>query len=369
MTQSQLITALHPAYFTLFPQSEFVTSRAHGIDISKYDQFFRPELATSQLDFVVQRVSYGTTRDEKFADLVDAVMTIPIRGGYHYLSSWMDWKLQADKYLSFISGYEYHWHNCDFEAYANQLSTGFAYQAWKWIHYVQDKTGKPALLYTSPSHYNDYIYPSQNIYGINWNDVDLWQAQWFFVPNPNGTPPLPNGRTKPWKKWQYTDKGDGTKYGVARPTACDLDVYNGTVQQMSDWLGITPTPMPTGTGGSMFFKVQSTSSNLRSSAGVQTNPSNDLGDGDNLNVVFGDIVETEDASITISGTTWRKVLRWWRANIKKMLPPSPTGEVWVAEKGSAVWLISTIFNPPPEPSTDYILHFKSDGTVQKYIPE
>lgn len=269
MTRSQF----HPAYFTLFPQGTSVTSRAHGLDLSKYDLFFRPEQATSQLDFVVQRISYGTTRDEKFDELVPGVMQVPIRGGYHYFSSWIDWKTQADRYLQYVSPYEYHFHNCDFEDAFNVLSKDVAKRAWNWIHYVEDKTGRPTLLYTSPSLYNDYIYPSQLQYGINWNDVDLWTAQWFFTPNPNGTPSTPRGRTKPWKLWQYTDKGDGTKYGVARPTACDLDVYNGTVQQMMEWLriGSTPIPQPTGTGDAMRYKVVWAGGVARRSAPTTTN--------------------------------------------------------------------------------------------------
>lgn len=221
--------------------------RAHGLDISKYDIYFRPETATGQLDFVIQRISYRTTRDEAFTVLVPGVMKVPIRGGYHYLNSDRGWKEQADAYLKFISGYDYHFHACDFEAAFNSLSPEFAYQAWQWIHYIADKTGKPTLLYTSPSLYNKYIAPSQSRFGINWNTVDLWQAQWFFTPNPNGTPSTPIGRTAGWKLWQYTDKGNGPLYGVSRSTAADLDVFNGTVQQMRDYLhlsGTTPPPPP-----------------------------------------------------------------------------------------------------------------------------
>ena len=254
MIQSQFKTALHPAYFTLFPQSENITERAHGLDISKYDLFFHPENAIAQLDFVVQRISYRTTRDEAFDSLLPGVMKVPIRGGYHYLNSDADWKTQADKFLSYVAPYKYHFFNCDFEDSFNNLSFDFVYDAWNWIQYVQDKTGIPVLLYTSPSLYNAWIAPSQSVLRINWNTIDLWTAQWFFTPNPNGTPSNPTGRTGGWKLWQYTDKGDGTKYGVARPTACDLDVFNGTVEQMRSWLNIGTGTMPPN-GDGMKYKV------------------------------------------------------------------------------------------------------------------
>jgi GH25 family lysozyme M1 (1,4-beta-N-acetylmuramidase) len=252
-------TFVHPYYFALYPQGAIVTPRAHGLDISKYDQFFKPEMATGQLDFVVQRVSYGVKRDEAFATLVPSVMKVPMRGGYHYLSSWYDWRTQADAYLDFIAGYDYQFHCCDFEGAFNTLSTGFAKQAWDWINYIEQRTGKRTLLYTSLSLYNQYIAPSEKVYGIMWNTVPLWQAQWLLTPNPNGTPGTPIGRQVPWRLWQYTDKGDGTKYGVARSTACDLDVYNGTVEDMRTWLDIAAPPPA---GGTMKGTVQVTA-NIR----------------------------------------------------------------------------------------------------------
>ncbi len=237
----------HPLYFSINPQGETVTPRAHGIDISKYDLFFEPALATGQLNFVVQRISYRTTRDEAFDKLLPGVMSMGIRGGYHYLNSDTPWQKQADAFLSFVAGHDYHFFVCDFEDSFNTMSTAFAYEAWQWIQYVKNKTGKKVLLYAGPYVYKDYIVPSQVRYGIDWNTVDLWTAQWFFIPNPNGTPWMPPGRTAGWKLWQYTDKGDGRIYGVARATACDLDVFNGSPQEMRAWLGIdgsTPPPDP-----------------------------------------------------------------------------------------------------------------------------
>lgn len=235
----------HPLYFSVNPQGSEITTRAHGLDISKYDLYFHPDVATAQLDFVIQRVSYRLTRDEGFANLIDGVMQIPIRGGYHYLNTDTAWKLQADKYLSYVSGLPYHFHACDFEGAFNVLSLDYAYWAWQWIHYVQDRTGKPVFLYTSPSLYSRWIFPSQARFGINWNTVPLWTAQWFWTPNANGTPSTPTGRTAPWKLWQYTDKGNGPLFGVSRPTACDLNVFNGTRADMARYLNITVPPRET----------------------------------------------------------------------------------------------------------------------------
>ena len=229
---------IHSLYFSLFPQSTSLTARAHGIDLSKYDLYFLPETAAGQLDFVVQRASYGLTQDERFNELLIGVKQVGIRGAYHYLSSGLGWQAQADKYLSIVSPHDYHFHVCDFEGAYNTLSTAFAKRAWDWIAYVRQKTGKPVLLYTGKYIYQDYITPSGTQYGIDWNTVPLWIAQYPFAPVPDGTPSLPAGRNN-WTLWQYTDKGNSELYGTG--AACDLDVYHGTPAELKQWLAIPPS--------------------------------------------------------------------------------------------------------------------------------
>lgn len=267
---------LHRAYYSMVePQGE-VTERAHGPDVSKYDLRFDPAQASAQLDFVIQRVSYRTTRDEAFEALLPGVMAVPIRGGYHYLNSDKTWQEQADKYLSFVNGYEYHFHACDFEDAFNTMSLDLAYGAWRWIHYVQDRTGAPVLLYTSPSLYHDWIYPSQSRFGINWNNVDLWTAQWFYTPSPDGYPSTPAGRTAGWKLWQYTAKANGTYYGLGRSTACDLNVFNGSVQELARFLNMEAIM------ATQWYQVNTTTLNIRGGAGTNFSDIGDLFKGDKV---------------------------------------------------------------------------------------
>ena len=284
---NNIVRNLHRSYLTVFPQTNVVTPRAHGLDISKYDLFFKPLTAAGQLDFVIQRVSYRVTRDELFASLVEDVMSVPVRGAYHYLNSDVDWRTQADAFLSFVSGYEYHFFACDFEGAFNDLSPAFAYQAWQWIHYIAGRTNRPVLLYTSPSLYSNFIVPSQPRYGIDWNTVLFWTAQWFYTPNPNGTPSMPPGRTAGWTFWQYTDQGNGPLYGVSRPTACDLDVFNGTPAQLRDWLKIEePTNPPDQGEGETMQVIKGTAKGTvkrrKSPAGAEFFPPRYLYDGDQI---------------------------------------------------------------------------------------
>jgi GH25 family lysozyme M1 (1,4-beta-N-acetylmuramidase) len=221
-----------------------LTPRAHGPDMSKYDLSFDPALATHQLDFVVQRASYRTTKDEKFDDLYAGVEKMPISLAYHYLASDTLVQAQIDKFLSVVDGKNFDAYVCDFESTFNLMSQSFAKMAWDFCKAVVIATGKRCLIYTNKYHYIDWLVPSQATYKINWNLVDYWIAQYPSNPDPNGQPNLPTGRTTGWNMWQYTSSGGGTKYGMGRPIEGDLNVFNGTVTQMRDWLGITqPEPI------------------------------------------------------------------------------------------------------------------------------
>lgn len=220
-----------------------ITARAHGIDLSKWDVSFDPTKATEQLDFVVQRASYRITKDELFDALNVGVQKVPVRLAYHYLNSDTAWSTQYDKFMSVVADKNFHAYVVDFESAFNVMSPEFAKMAWDFAKRVVTDTGKRCLLYTNFYGYRDYLIPSQTKYGINWNNVDLWIAQYWTTPNPNAVPNLPDGRVG-WNMWQYTDKGNGALYGTGRSTACDLNVFNGTLDDMKKFLGIT-TPAPT----------------------------------------------------------------------------------------------------------------------------
>lgn len=220
---------------------------------------------------------------------------------------------------------------------------------------LEDRLGVTAGLYTGYYWFRANSNPITHASQYNYlKDKPLWLA--WYTSNPADVL-VP----APWSHltlWQYGTPAED--YGQDGTIEIDKNYFNGTLRSFYDRYGVfTPTP-----GVNMFFKVTSLSSNIRSSAGVADN---DLG-ADNL--IQNDIVETEDIPTTISGVTWRKLKRWWRNSVERPLPPSPTGQHWAAEKSTtAVWLISTIFTPPPPASGDYILHYKPDGTVKKYVPE
>lgn len=211
--------------------------RAKGIDISKYDEYFHPENAIHQIDFVIQRAGYGMVRDEKFDVLFTGVQQIPIRGAYHYMSSSVPWQDQADRFLEHVLGRGFSFYACDFERYYNNLNEHFTKETRSWMEYVNDQSGKPVLLYTNVDMYTNYLLP----YGDWMKDWNLWLAWYPYTLSDIDTmmPYLPVGRSQ-WSFWQYTDRGKGIEYGLKRPNAGDLDVYNGTVEDLYLWLGIEP---------------------------------------------------------------------------------------------------------------------------------
>jgi len=224
--------------------------RAHGIDLSKWDISFDPDKATGQIDFVIQKASEGTFRDNKFGDLWAGVQKVPIRGAYHYLRSGMGWQAQADFFISVVKGFDFHFYALDYEGTSNTLNAAFADMAHKWMDYVTAKAGKPVLLYTNPSHYDADLYP----YGDWMKDFPLWLAQYWNDPSPDKDPGTPKKRkTGDWTIWQWASEvnypGHAKEYGTPANNV-DLNVFNGTVADMRAWLKlgeapIQPTTTPT----------------------------------------------------------------------------------------------------------------------------
>lgn len=225
--------------------------KAHGIDVSKYDYPVDPSKATGVIDFIIQRVSYGTMPDERLNEIWNAIRTIPVRGAYHYFSTGSPWKAQADFFLSLVKGKDYHFYAIDYETAYNNLNATSAANLRAMLEYLAAKVSpKKVLFYTSPSIYNTYLYP----FGDWMKEWELWLAQYPYLINldlEKGPITFPKGRTQ-WTFWQYggggiqgtAGYGAGSKYGVGG-YGCDLDVFNGTVEQLRAWAGISgTTPLP-----------------------------------------------------------------------------------------------------------------------------
>ena len=153
----------------------------------------------------------------------------------------------------------------DFEKTNNSRSLRFARQTKEMIDEVRNVTGQKVIFYSNRYIVQEWLY----FYGQYWlrDDPDtypLWIAQYPYygwndsletITDLNQwQPALPAGVSS-WKFWQYSADGNkkGPENGIERQPgtqtdpSVDLDVYNGTADEMHAWLGVgdeTPDPVP-----------------------------------------------------------------------------------------------------------------------------
>jgi len=230
---------------------------AIGVDVSKYNIGWDPDKALKPIDFVIQRASWSMYKDEKFDELLPGVAKIGVRGAYHYYSSGVSWKAQADLFLRIVADKGFHFYVVDYERAYNSLSARTIAEVSEFVKYVKAKTGKRCLIYFNPDVFKVDI--RARGYGTWANMQDVWIAQYPYSIGqiPLATAPaLPLGLSS-WNIWQYgggdinftAGRHAGPDYGGGL-AGMDLNYYNGSLDQMKAWLGITegsvvPTPIPT----------------------------------------------------------------------------------------------------------------------------
>lgn len=325
-------------------------------DVSLYQLEIDYDVMSSKTDTIIIRTGQNLWKDPQFENnYTRSKEKGMLRGTYDFHDDRIDTGRQADRIVSQLGS-----DVPEMEVYIDwERSYGGAHGGLKNVVALMQaiETRLPQVtcgLYTGyyffRANSNPILHASQYAY---LKTKPLWLA--WYTDNPADVL-VP----APWTKltlWQYGTPAEN--YGQ-KSIEIDKNYWARTIREFYERYKVVP-PAP---GGKMFFKITSSASNIRSSAGVADN---DLG-SDNL--LQNDIVETDDIPVTITGATWRKIRRWWRGNVERLLPLSPTGEHWAAERNQTdVWMISTIFTPPPSPSGDYLLHHKADGTVKKYVPE
>lgn len=192
------------------------------------------------LDFVIVRAGQGDWEDRYFKKSWKGIKEIGIpRGSYWFYDSRTDPKKQANKWVEVLGGDLGElplW--CDFED-----KYGGTFGGWKnWYNFIVELQrlvpNKQIGIYTG------YYYWIENTtaVGIKTNELNwfskfpLWLA-WY---NKN-TPLVP----KPWSNWdiwQFTDSGDGKKYGV-ESREIDLNYFNGDLTSFKSRFGITQSPV------------------------------------------------------------------------------------------------------------------------------
>lgn len=230
-------------------------NRAQGVDVyGRYQGYFRPETATQRIDFAIQKLTEGITiKDLKMDEIWSGVKQIGMQGAYHYQRSGVSWRDQANYFLDFASKYDHHFYADDLEKINNVLNDSFAADMYRIIHHWKEQApAKKIILYSNKDLFETFIFPRiKALYGglgLTWliENVNIWYAQYWNTPSVDKDPALPTWM-KTWRIWQITDKAlyplAGADWGMGSKGG-DIDVYNGTPDEMRAWLGLASQPAP-----------------------------------------------------------------------------------------------------------------------------
>lgn len=213
------------------------TTNALGIDISQHQPDYDPTVRP--VDFVVIKFSEGTTyRDPRALQHLESARSVPIKGGYHYFRSGMNWESQAQNFINAVAGLDLHFLACDYETLRNTLSAATDEDARRIMSYVEKETGLDCLLYSRPS----VLIPMIARKSTWVKSCKLWIAQWYernAFYSRDLSPDFDN-----WLIWQYggdykhPTQGwivpgylEGAAWGVSSRSVC-LDMYCGTLADM-----------------------------------------------------------------------------------------------------------------------------------------
>ena len=177
-----------------------------------------------------------------------------LRGGYHFLRWDLSGLLQARIFCDILGTDPGELPPvADFEA-PNQ---GSLYPSnsllEQFLVEVETRTKRKPMIYTSPGYWGVHgRNKTTKAFDAKWAYYHLWVAHYMKtytagVSKPDELEPWKSNK-KPWKFWQYTASGDGLAYG-AESKAIDLNWFNGTLDELEKFAGVsggtTPTPTPT----------------------------------------------------------------------------------------------------------------------------
>jgi lysozyme len=211
------------------------------------------------------------------------------RGAYHFL----DWTKPALDQANFFCGLLKNdpgemYPVVDFECNTNApLRNKATSELYIFCNTVEQKIGKPIIIYTSPGYWTSFW---DNSYPSYFSSKNLWIANYYV-----NVPTIP----KPWSKWLFWQyglgKGQGLSFG-AESLDIDLDWFNGDVADLNSFFKLSqPLPIPVPTTN--FFEVITLKLNIR------TKPS--LTNSDIVGALYlGNIFNKNGDIITAEGCEW-----------------------------------------------------------------
>ena len=231
----------------------------HAVIVDCYQgngQWF-PETATQRVDALIAQVSRGLHVDTEFRRSHD---TCVLRGtpfmAYNQYVAVFEWKKQADLILELIVGLNVKklwWAYDSAGLNAGKLNKTTAIASMNGVKYLKANFGKVGF------------YGNRNDIAQLYKDApearneDLWLARyplsqfwWNNVTDPRPENAPPKWTTDIWKHqmWQFASEGNwlgktaGHAYGFPNSWSVDINVWDGTPEQMRAELGAVNIPIP-----------------------------------------------------------------------------------------------------------------------------
>ncbi len=213
-----------------------MTGLALGMDISRWDGKFDAEKAKAAgISFVWIKSSQALFTDPWFLKNWKAAKAAGlIRGAYHYLDWTCSGLSQGNYFWELIKNDPGELPPCvDFEQ-RRLLDIPKGDEHGQLSNCLSAIKTPKAAIYTGRNYWENYGTPK-----VGWLKYDLWNVTLSTSPFPI----VPWGTN--WKFWQYTFKANGAQYGTTETKEVDLDLFNGTVDDLREYASVTLPPVQT----------------------------------------------------------------------------------------------------------------------------
>jgi lysozyme len=266
-------------------QNDITTPR--GVDFQK--------MKSAGSKFCFMRAFFGLMKDRDFDGYwIDAKKAGIPRGAYFFPLTTYSITEQANNFCALLKQDKGELPPViDIERYKGTVPSGADIKLC--IQIIKKNLGVDPLIYTGFYMWRDEVAGSSDAFFANY---PLWIATY-------ATSPMIPKPWKDWTFWQYTDKGDGLKYGV-ESLNIDMDYFNGTEQQFDTYIGNTnpnpepePDPNPEPSEGLTFTAINQM--NIRKSPSISSSIVGTLPAGSKVTAID---VGGDDAWIMIGENMW-----------------------------------------------------------------
>jgi lysozyme len=206
-----------------------------GCDISSWqDKPETPEktdfakMKSAGASFCFMRAFFGMVQDHDFSDYWKAAKGVIPRGAYMFPLASASIEIQTQRFIDLLKPDKGELPPVlDIEKFNGTVPNATAIKTA--IKLIESQLGKKPIIYTGFYVWRDEVKGSNDPF---FSGYDLWIAT--YAPKPMIPPPWTS-----YKFWQYTDKGDGLKFGVESLNV-DMDSFNGDDSQFKAYAGSGP---------------------------------------------------------------------------------------------------------------------------------